>query len=397
MKRVLITAGQVYGKLDDNKLVGNRVRGAWALRFAEHLAEFDWREDATEDYRVTLLVPDTMPESYIQGYIGKLARPNIRVVYHNGFHDYRAKCLDFALDHDAAVLAAAVVNWIPAEPFPGKMPTEGYEVGDTIDVPFVLAPRVINELRDLNPNLTLIGCKMLIGAERHQLLGAAEGVLRASKAHVVIANDQTHLRDKLLVFPDRTVLDYAAMRSAADFDVFYEALRAIIDDTHWSTRCVPEDYYPSETALLFDRIVDKYRDRFYSGGGDKVFGSVLVPGEGYLASPRIKRGDFTSANAAHILGADFNAQQVTVGGSKKATMNAPLMVRMAETYIATGATPRKAVAVLHLHEQLEGVPTEPYAPPGTARDSARPIHMAFNIEGHGFVALLDENLEIILP
>jgi len=37
--KVLITAGQVYGRLDDNKLVGNRVRGIWACRFTEHLAK----------------------------------------------------------------------------------------------------------------------------------------------------------------------------------------------------------------------------------------------------------------------------------------------------------------------------------------------------------------------
>jgi thioredoxin 1 len=50
MKRVLITAGQVYGPLDTNKLVGNRVRGIWAAKFADHLAD--------QGYEVTFLVPD---------------------------------------------------------------------------------------------------------------------------------------------------------------------------------------------------------------------------------------------------------------------------------------------------------------------------------------------------
>ena len=30
MKRILITAGSVYAKLDDNKIVSNRARGTWA-------------------------------------------------------------------------------------------------------------------------------------------------------------------------------------------------------------------------------------------------------------------------------------------------------------------------------------------------------------------------------
>jgi len=51
---VLITAGGVYGRLDDNKLVGNRVRGIWACRFAGYLA--------SKGHFVSLLVPDTMPK-----------------------------------------------------------------------------------------------------------------------------------------------------------------------------------------------------------------------------------------------------------------------------------------------------------------------------------------------
>ena len=54
--------------------------------------------------------------------------------------------------------------------------------------------------------------------------------------------------------------------------------------------------------------------------------------------------------------------------------------------------------ILHLHEQLEGVPTLPYGPPGTDRDNLRDIPApAFNIEGHGFIACLDANLNWMKP
>ena len=56
--RVLITAGQVYGRLDDNKLVGNRVRGLWATRFAEWLAE--------RGHQVTLVLPDTFASERVR-------------------------------------------------------------------------------------------------------------------------------------------------------------------------------------------------------------------------------------------------------------------------------------------------------------------------------------------
>lgn len=92
MTRVLITAGTVYGPLDANKLVGNRVRGLWALGFAEYLLQ--------KGHQVTLLVPDTMPKEVLYKHV--LIRGNLQVVEHKGFWDYRDKCLDLAKTHDAA-------------------------------------------------------------------------------------------------------------------------------------------------------------------------------------------------------------------------------------------------------------------------------------------------------
>jgi len=59
-------------------------------------------------------------------------------------------------------------------------------------------------------------------------------------------------------------------------------------------------------------------------------------------------------------------------------------------WLARPTPDRGAHVVLHLHEMLEGVPTVPYAPPGTDRDNWRDLPKgAFNIEGHGFVARLN--------
>jgi phosphopantothenoylcysteine synthetase/decarboxylase len=138
VKSVLITAGPVYGRLDDNKLVGNRTRGIWASRFAEHLMK--------QGYQVTLLLADTENWEHLRTRaFGSDGR--ITVVTHHGYDDYAAKCVGMASTHDAAVMAAAVVNWIPANPITGKMPTKGFKEGDIIQVPFVLAARVIDKMR----------------------------------------------------------------------------------------------------------------------------------------------------------------------------------------------------------------------------------------------------------
>jgi hypothetical protein len=36
-KKILVTAGCVYGNLDSNKLVSNRAQGIWAAKFAQWL------------------------------------------------------------------------------------------------------------------------------------------------------------------------------------------------------------------------------------------------------------------------------------------------------------------------------------------------------------------------
>ena len=388
MKRVLVTAGPVYGPLDDNKLVGNRTRGIWATKFAEHLMK--------KGYPVSLLIADT-DTRLIGTVIGEKA--NLEVISHRGYWDYAQKCEKLATSHDAAVMAAAVVNWIPAKPFPGKIPTAGYKEGDIMDIPFVLAPRVINRMRRVNPNLTLIGCKMLIGAEPEELIEAAYHVLLTAKCNVVVANDMgAGLRKKHLVYPDRAVFTYTD-----DFTSFYDALERVIEDVHYHTEVLEDEsqlryrYVPrTSTQDTFDRILDKYRSRFVHRqlNSDRVFGSLAVrmgPANDWngcaFVSPREKGDMFSSEDAVVVTGYPQLHTVRTFFG--KATLNAPLLVRVLRDH------PR-AEAVLHLHEFLPNVPTVGYAPPGTMDDNDRDIPgPAFNIDGHGFIACLDTNGEFL--
>jgi len=375
MKKILITAGPVYGSLDANKLVSNRIRGIWAVKFGHYLVR--------KGHAVTLLVADTFQHQPSMG---------IEVVRHKGFDDYMDKCGELALTHDSAVMAAAVVNWIPKEPYPTKMPTDGYKEGDVINVPFILAPRVINRMKIANPKLTLIGCKMLVGATHEDLIEAAYHVLLAARCNLVIANDMGRgLRTKYLVHKDRAVVTHQD-----DWNGFYADILAVIEDEHYQTlwqRAHPDfaegirDEFPEEVAL-FDRIVEENRDRFTRPieGESRVFGAVAVKlsGWGWLCSPREKSGMFTSKDAVVVTGWEAeldSSPTVHVEGKTRATLNAPLLIAVGVTY--------KAKAVLHLHEQLPDVPTVPHAPPGTVRDNNRIIPgPEFNIEGHGFIKCL---------
>jgi DNA / pantothenate metabolism flavoprotein len=365
--KVLITAGAVYGPLDDNKLVSNRSRGIWATKYAQRL----W----LKDHEVTTLIPDTMDDLGVHTTRGSVC------IKHKGFDEYRRICKELAPQMDAAIMAAAVVNWIPAEPVRGKMKTEGYKPGDRIDIPFYLAPRVIEEMKVANPKLTLVGCKMLSGSEKPALIEAAYQTLLHSHANVIVANDLQGLRTKHLVYQDRTVVTYADK-----FDKFFDDLDAVLADVHYKTNWVrTTPMRPSDATRLFDEIVEAHRAQFVKrdSGSDRVFGAVLVrdPTYGWLVSPREKDQLFSSEVATRVVSISRDAREVNVDGPNKATLNAPLLVRVAEKY--------KAKAVLHLHEQLPNVPTVAYAPPGTVRDNDRDIPAAtFNIEGHGFVKVL---------
>lgn len=360
MSRILITAGPVYGKLDDNKLVSNRSRGIWANHLANRLRDLG--------HEVIFLIPD-IP--------GSPPPERVQVVRHNGFWDYQAKCRELAPTLDAAVMTAAVVNWIPETPFRGKMPTVG--IGERMMIPFILAPHVIDEMRRINPKMHLIGCKMTSGLDPEHTLQAAYEVCLRAKCHCVVANDLANLKQKSLVFPDGTVLPYSVTDPS-----FLEEIILLLEDRHFSTHlCSFEDRPTSDQKDLFDRIVSRYQDHFRKsalGGPERVFGSVAVRCRHVLSlfSPREKSFGFSSDEA--VMGRIVDTTILADRG--KASLNAPLLDQMLRTH-------PWASAVLHLHTQLPNTPTLPYAPPGTVRDSLRdPLPHTFNIHGHGFVAAL---------
>lgn len=377
--RVLITAGPVYGPLDDNKVVSNRARGYWAMWFANFLKN----RKGPEIFDVQLLVPDIM--SIEHSDVAALSPGDI--IRHEGFEDYQAQCLEMAPHMDVMVMAAAVLNWIPAEPVKGKMISKGYKPGDIINIPFKLTPHVIDQVKKPGDRKTLIGCKLLSGAPHEALVEAASGVILNSRSNVVVANDLQDLKTKHLVYPDGTVVTHQG-----NFGGFYEDLLQVILDEHYQT--VVDGKFQFPYSLLedlhaaqdrFDRILEANRSRFVQqrGGTNRVFGSIAVPilPGIWLCSPREKGESFDALDAVPVA-VDYEKRvSYTRGG--KATLNAPLLIRVGEKF---GNKP-----VLHLHEQLPGVPTVPYAPPGTVRDSDRDIPgPVFNIQGHGFIQCLDE-------
>jgi hypothetical protein len=415
-KRILITAGPVYGRLDDNKIVSNRSRGIWALKFA------DWLHEETK-HKVVVLVPDLM-EREVKLKLGY--HDGLEIITHNGYESYRQKCQELAPEVDAAIMAAAVVNWIPEHPFLGKMPTNDVRM----EIPFILAPRVIEDMKRLNPTMTLIGCKLLFSMDYDTLIDAAYHVVLDARCNAVVANDaRIGLKVKYVVHQDKAVTTFEG-----DFVGLYMHLLDVIEDVHYKTAIEKGD--PSSIFLpalwenatkLFDAIVNENREAFVSrgeapcrcpdwwfpenrrkllrrlphgnglahhetcpkaSGEGFVFGSVAVRlvDTYFLVSPREKGQLFTSKDAVVVKAVDGLLVR-TLGG--KATLNAPLLIRHLQKFPQTQG-------VVHLHEHHDGFPVVPYAPPGTVRDNERPIAgYVYNIEGHGVIASVSPRGKIL--
>ena len=365
MKRILVTAGAVYAPLDGNKIVSNRAQGVWAVLFADYLADLG--------HEVVLVVPDLTK--------GLHSRKNQEVIKHSGFWDYYKICQIVAPRVDAAVMAAAVTNWIPRDPFPGKMPTDREEMS----IPFILTPHVIDEMRKLNPQMTLIGCKLGVDFTLEQLETAAYKVIEGARCHAVIMNDRQDLKRKMVLHPDGAILSFDD-----NFKGLYTYLRSLIEAQHYQTVRRDADFFHEGQVYwegLFDKIIERNRPLFSKviGGKPRFFGSLMTrmaQPDHFLASPREKGAEFSSKDAVIVVKVDHEKREVhTCRG--KATLNAPLLHRVLQEH-------PDASAVLHLHQQIPGAYVSHYVMPGTAGDTMRdPLPPTFNIVGHGFVQALN--------
>lgn len=356
MSRILVTGGAVHGKLDSVKIVTNRFQGGRAAGLADSLAA---------------LGHDVV---WLSSKFSKTPRdPRVERVLHDGFFDYMEKAPEIGKSCQGAVMAAAVANLVPQNPWPNKFPSHDYEEGEVVQVPFVVAPRVIGRMRRANPNLFLFGFKLL-DAPREELVAAAYKTLLESGCRAVFANHPASLDEKLAVMPDRSV------HPMLDTDL-PGVVHEMMGERLFSTVQEPEGAgraRPGEVERFKSFLAARARDgRFVSCPEGYVFGAAIMPlaSGGMLCS---SRGKDESAEFTEILDVDFERLVVRVAG-KKASLNAPLMWRFAR------ANPGAPFA-LHAHDRFDGSGAQPWRGPGTEGDSLREIQGPFlAIKGHGCV------------
>lgn len=361
-KRILITGGPVGANLDAVKIITNKFKGGRMAKLAEDFCGLEGAEV------VWLATRDSVRPA---------EAPNLEMVFHNGFDDYRAKALELAKGCDAAILGAAVANLIPMNPWKGKFPSHDYKPGDRIPIDFTIAPRVVDEIREAAPGIDLVAFKLLAGFSEEELVSAAYGIALESGACAVVANDAANLDRALVVTRERAVHPMGK-ESLAEF------LWAMFQDRHWRTRIV-EGEAPSESEIaLLKAAMAKALEaapNFYPRSPEGlVFGAAALRREegGFVCTARGKTETEDFCSVERIL----PMERIVEAVGKKASLNAPLIGKMF-------ASLPKARLVLHGHVQVEGLPTLPWAPSGTDRDLGRKIRGSFNIERHGCALAFD--------
>lgn len=386
---ILVTGGPVHAYLDDVKIITNKFKGGLMAKLADNLYD-SYRARSGHDChgcRMWYLSANgsTMPECLERSIEGGFLSEGITPLYHNGIFDYKKIVEEMAKRCDAIILGAAVANLIPKNKINGKFPSHNYKPGDVIPIDFTIAPRIIDEVKKINPNVHLFGFKLLSGVSHDELISAAYGVLLESKAVTIFANDATDLNTIYAVTKDRSV----HKMTRADITMW---VKSRMEEKYYKTQqtsTVSMDSCLAEVTKLWE-IVDRHKTQFIKTPEGFVFGSVAVR-VGKDSFVTTIRGKNELSGAVFVERVDHGERIVVTNGSNlKATLNAPLMSHIFST--------RSDVEyILHFHEQNGHYPTREYATPGTDKDSLRDLSkVSFNIENHGCIISLDKKGSVII-
>lgn len=292
-KKVLISVGPIPARLDSVKFVTNRFKGGLALKTANQLAQ-KGNDVTIVAWKFTELKTD------------------LPVVYIDDVVDYYKKVLAF--EADAYILAAAVANLMPSNPYEGKFPSHKYQVGEKFNIEFEIAPRVIDEIKKSHPRSTLIGYKLYDGTDE-ELIAAGKKTLFDSTANVVFANHPKWAKEKKIVLTqDGAIFE-------CSFDEHVELMHHVINEEFYSTVI---EQKATELSAQEQYIVDNYPVDEKDG---RVYGTFAVRRENsFITTTRGKKDGKTVVS--EVFSVDHSNKKIVA--SKKATLNAPLLARMLE-------------------------------------------------------------------
>ena len=356
MKKILISCGPIPGKLDSVKYITNRFKGGLAFKTAESLAS---------EFEVTII------KWKFTDYNGKLNTINIDDIFQ--YYDYIINN-----KYDVYILAGAVANLIPSDPWEGKFPSHNYKVGDEIDIKFTIAPRVIDEIKKKYPLSTLIGYKLFDGTE-DELIQAGFETLKHSRSNCVFCNHPSTAKDKkIALLPDGTIHEMGwnehitFIKRILNLE-WYKTDQTILNSIDYKKWSFIDKNLESDLNFLLDNIKIKRNNYYFGTVAYNDSGNIISTSRGKLGKLFLKSHNVLHKGYNTILG-------------PKMTLNMPLLDLLFKKY------PRYNV-ILHGHKQLENILTIPHYFDGTTETidvvNSLPLKNlnTFNVDKHGYYAM----------
>lgn len=166
-KKVLVSAGATYDEIDKIRGITNRSSGKMGVEIA--------KEAFIRGADVTLIK-------------GKMTAdvPNVfDILEVESVEEMRNAVLEQVKNHDIFISAAAVSDFIP------KIENKENKISSGNDITLKLerAPKIIGEVKEVNPEIFLVGFKVEYGISRDELIKSASKRIEEHRIDLMVAND----------------------------------------------------------------------------------------------------------------------------------------------------------------------------------------------------------------
>lgn len=177
-RRILITAGPTWVRIDPVRHIGNFSSGKTGLAIAAAAAE--------HGAEVTLLLGP------VQVTPGISLAERVRIVPYVTFDDLHALVRRelAAGDYDAMIHAAAVSDYRPVSEATTKLPSGEEELVLRLQP----TPKIVDEVKALSPDTLLVKFKLEVSRSVEELHAIARASAARSRAELVVANDLSEYR-----------------------------------------------------------------------------------------------------------------------------------------------------------------------------------------------------------
>lgn len=337
-KHVVISVGPIPARLDSVKFITNRFKGGLAAKTAEYLADCG--------FELTIVA---WAQTANSGMLGELERhSNVKeVVRIADVFEYYDWFVAHAKDYDAFVMAAAVANLTPVKPWKGKFPSHNYKPGDEFDIKFMIAPRAIDVIKQLNPRACLIGYKLFDAETDEELIQIARHTLADSKANIIFANTPKQARSR------KIALTQDGSHVICTFDQHLTLIKRAIQQEYYQTAVDPLSPDELNDPDIKEALaaVELYEQTFKTDSAGRKYGTVAVP-------VRDRPGMFATTARGHknwpVIVRKVDFDNPTVWASGKATLNAPALAAMLDN--------KQDSVIIHRHFSDLDTPVDEYSP-----------------------------------